>query len=89
VEREAEGDAEALVADAFQRCFQRLPSDREKAALVLFFQSQRQAFGTTPAEANTLLGAELKGATFDPATAAATVATARVLLNADAFITRE
>jgi hypothetical protein len=81
------GDAER-VRLAFLRCLAREPSAAEVARLVQFLQQQRSSFLADPKAARQLAG-ELAAEDPRDADRAAWVATARVLLNLDEFITRE
>lgn len=73
----------------WQLCYQRLPSEKELATILRFWNSQVTAFSETGKEAEHLLNPSLKQRNESRETTAAFVATARVLLNTDAFITRE
>jgi mono/diheme cytochrome c family protein len=77
-------------------CLGRSPNDRERDRLRDYFEQQRKAFQANPADATRLLqGGGPAGKTLaamttpDPATRAAWVLTARVVLNLDEAITRE
>ena len=67
----------------FQRAMSREPSEAERKVLENFWQTQQEAFTGQPEAAQ-----KVTGGSSDPGQAA-WVATARVLLNLDEFITRE
>lgn len=67
----------------FQLALAREPSEAERRVLETFWQTQQEAFTSQPEAAR-----QVTGGASDPALAA-WVATARVLLNLDEFITRE
>jgi hypothetical protein len=71
-------------------CLGRPPSDAERRILGSYFTKQREAYeaqgGALP---DALLGPGLKKQPVPPAKAAALVSVSRVLLNTDAFVTRE
>jgi hypothetical protein len=79
---------ERRLAYGWRLCYQRPPTERELATLVKFWNKQATAFGNSPSEAEQLLTPAFKAEKEKPA-AAAFVAAARVLLNTDAFISRE
>lgn len=70
-------------------CYQRPPTERELATLLRYWNSQSAAFEKLPSDAESLLNPSLKELADKPAVTAAYVAAARVLLNTDAFISRE
>jgi hypothetical protein len=72
----------------FRRCLVRPPSTHETEYLTKFFTEQREHFAANPEAAHDVAPTAMPSDTA-PAEAAAWVATARVLLNLDEFITRE
>ncbi|MCO6458507.1 MAG: DUF1553 domain-containing protein, partial [Pirellulaceae bacterium] len=91
---EQAGTDEQRLQWAFRCCLARSPSAAEVARLLQFVGSQRAAFGADHAAAAELAGQDLAPTTgsfqaVDPVELAAWVATARVLMNLDEFITRE
>lgn len=72
----------------FRRCFARPPSDAESKFLTDFYQSQKRHFEDNPAAASALM-ANSPAAAENAPDSAAWLATARVLLNLDEFVTRE
>jgi hypothetical protein len=82
-----EGDSGRLT-HLLRRCVARAPSDAELQALSTFLTSQREHFKADTAKAESLLPAGV-GDSVDASEAAAWIATARVVLNLDEFITRE
>ena len=83
---EGSGDQQRLQR-MFRICFARPPVDAERDCLVRFFSSQREHFAANADAAQAV--AEAMPESVSAAEAAAWVATARVLLNLDEFITRE
>ena len=79
---------EQRVQVAFRRCLARTPTADETRRLVQFVAEQRASFRDDPRAAQELVGAWAEAAG-DVLERAAWVATARVLLNLDEFITRE
>ncbi|HEV7401723.1 MAG TPA: PSD1 and planctomycete cytochrome C domain-containing protein [Chthoniobacteraceae bacterium] len=76
------------VRRAFLLANSRPPSAKEEAVLLAYFDAQVRAFTADPAAAQALLPKAMP-ASFDPISTAALVGTARAILNADSFITRE
>lgn len=72
----------------FRRCLVRPPNTNEIEYLTQFFAEQRDHFTAHPAAARDVASAEMPN-DVDAAERATWVATARVLLNLDEFITRE
>ncbi|MCA9267389.1 MAG: PSD1 domain-containing protein [Planctomycetales bacterium] len=85
--KSAAGDDERLTR-MFRLCLTRPPGTDEIAALRQFLESQRNQFGGDEDAAKRVAPAAL-ASSIGAAEAAAWVATARVLLNLDEFITRE
>ena len=83
---EGRGSLEAALSEAFRACMSRKPSRSELHTLAAFWNSQRNYFASETKSAKEVLGSR---ETSDPASGAAWVATLRVLLNLDEFITRE
>jgi hypothetical protein len=79
---------DARLRQAFVLCFSRPPDATELAALRGYVERQSQGFAKRPASA-ALASKELTKAGLSEAQAAALTAAARVLFNADNFITRE
>jgi len=79
---------EARVVSAFRRAASRRPTDHERALLVRLYHDQLAAFRANPDEARAFLKpygeAVGAGGDLDPAEAAASAATAGVILNLDA-----
>jgi hypothetical protein len=71
---------------AFRRCLARRPDERELNRLEQWLQQQHKAFAANPEAARQLAGHPTHA---DPTERAAWIATCRVLLNLDEFITRE
>jgi hypothetical protein len=71
----------------FRICFARSPASAERDFLIGFFSSQREHFSADADAAKAVAGRMPESVS--AAEAAAWVATARVLLNLDEFITRE
>ncbi len=86
--RVCDGSPEALARAMFRFALCRPPDDYELNQLVEFFVSQAEEFRSDP-QAATLFAGELPRGDLDLPQAAAAVATARVILNLDEFITRE
>jgi hypothetical protein len=80
---------DARLRQAFVLCFSRPPDATELAALRGYVERQSQGFAKRPASAAALASKELTKAGLSEAQAAALTAAARVLFNADNFITRE
>ncbi|MCC7339036.1 MAG: PSD1 domain-containing protein [Pirellulaceae bacterium] len=73
---------------AFQMCLARKPSENELRELTGLWQATREWYADHPQEAEKLIGAfAVEGATAEDN--AAWIATARILINLDEFITRE
>ncbi len=89
LESPAHDDIDARLTHGFLLCLQRKPSLRELGALRDFYNSQLASFDDAPSEATLLVSPTLKSASRSLPEAAAWVCVARVLLNTDAFITRE
>jgi len=83
---EGGGDQQRLER-MFRICFARPPGEAERDFLVRFFSSQREHFAANAEAAQAV--AKAMPESLSAAEAAAWVATARVLLNLDEFITRE
>ena len=80
---------DARLKHAFALCFSRPPNATELAALRGYVERQAQGFSSRPASATALVNKELTKTGLSEAQAAALTAAARVLFNADNFITRE
>ncbi len=78
---------EARLKHAFVLCFSRVPNATELAALRSYVERQVQGFTNQPV--SSLVSKELTKAGLTEAQSAALTAAARVLFNADNFITRE
>jgi len=76
-------ESEAIVTDLFRRFLTRPPGEKEKAALLSYFESQRERFESGELDAAKLLG----GQASDPNWAAWTLV-ARALMNLDETITK-
>ena len=74
---------------AFRLCVSRTPSPEERKSLQRFIELQQEEFRKHPDTAAALPGDGATSPTGDPVELAAWIATARVLLNIDEFITRE
>ena len=83
LQREAPGDDERRLADAFQLVLSRAPQPVESARLLDYLRQQRELFESDPAAAHAVLQ------DCPPDTDAAWVTLASVLLNLDEFINRE
>ena len=88
VRKASSADDEQRLRHAFRLCLAREPGAGEAARLEQYFAQQREEFRAAPADARALIGNRAAG-NGDVADRAAWVATARVLLNLDEFITRE
>jgi len=80
---------DARLKHAFALCFSRPPDATELTALRSYVERQVQSLAKDPASAKALVSQELTKAGLTEAQAAALTAAARVLFNADNFITRE
>lgn len=81
-------DSRSRLKRLFRRCLTRPPSGAEVDFLTTFYAEQRAHFIARPEAARQVAPQNLPGFA-DAASAAAWVATARVLVNLDEFITRE
>ena len=73
---------------AWQLCLARKPSEEERRELTGLWQANRDWYADHPLEAKKLIGEfAAEGSTTDQN--AAWIATARILINLDEFITRE
>ncbi len=81
-------DDHARMTRGFRLCVSRPPQKAELAELLTLLQSAREYYQSNAEAAATLVGS-YQPADIPPAEAAAWVATARILLNLDEFITRE
>ena len=82
---ETPGTSEQLASEAFVRCFSRLPSSGELAAVIDFHQKQQQRFTAAPESAKALAG---NGPAETIIPRAAWTAVARALMNMDEFVTK-
>ncbi|MFM9962686.1 MAG: DUF1553 domain-containing protein [Planctomycetaceae bacterium] len=81
-------DDAARLTQAFRLCVARKPSDRELHQLVALLNVNRESYRAHQDDAKKLLGSStISGSS--PDESAAWIATARILLNLDEFITRE
>jgi hypothetical protein len=83
-----EGDAEARLRRAFLLCLAREPSEQELAALSGVNDRQSASLASDAKRSTALVSADLQNSAA-PAETAALVLVCRVILNTDAFITRE
>lgn len=74
------------MGEAYRRCLGREPQRAELVRMKKFYDERRASFAADPQGAKNLVGRDEAA---DPAAAAAWVATARVLMNVNEFITRE
>lgn len=79
---------ESRLSDAFRLCVSRPPSSVELQELLSLLKTSREWYRTNPDQAQQLTGSETS-ADIPAENSAAWVATARILLNLDEFITRE
>jgi len=86
--RRVVGDDRQRLETMFRICFTRSPQAAEAAALLAYFAGQRSHFAEQPKDARAVAGGDLPKS-IAAEDAAAWVATARVLINLDEFITRE
>jgi hypothetical protein len=86
-----DGDAQTRIKHAFVLCLCRPPTERELGAILPYYERQLSDFRAHPDRAKQLLsqGIASPASQPNPAVAAALVAVSRVILNTDAFITRE
>jgi hypothetical protein len=87
--REQRGNRAARVCHAFRVCLARKPSDREAKRLAELFDAQLKLCEEEPEDAAKLAGNGPKPPGVGTAELATWVATSRVLINLDEFITRE
>jgi mono/diheme cytochrome c family protein len=85
---EALADDDARVTRAFRLCLARRPEAKEKAALIDLLNSARAWYAGKADEAKQLAGDGLP-TPMSPAEVAAWVATVRIIMNFDEFVTRE
>jgi hypothetical protein len=82
------GDDPARLTQAFRLCVARVPNDRERQQLADLLMVNREFYRTHQDDAKKLVGnTAVSGSS--PDETAAWIATARILLNLDEFITRE
>ena len=82
-------DVEAKITYLYNLCFARSPNESELRALIAFFDSQHNFFADNSNESEKLTGEEEDSNAENTAELAAWIATSRVVLNLDEFITRE
>ena len=86
--KEKAGDDAVRLTHAFRLCLARSPSSSELGALTTLLAEARRHYAENAADATAAVGTYTIPGT-SPAETAAWIATARILLNMDEFITRE